>query len=110
MRMENLINKRVFYIVVAILLMFFTKQDSMILNITFEINVTTYLCSLFISLVYFYIYDKQEIIGRIISIITTSFFIYLLLKLVLIFGIKEMASNQKIEAQYPIENYIANSI
>lgn len=108
MKIEKIISDKILYIVGAILLMLFTKEDSMILNFSIWISVILYLASLVISLVYFY--SNKEIIDKLISVIITNFILYVLLKFLFIFGIKQMAENKEIVGKYPIENFISGRV
>lgn len=110
-KIEIRINSKILYVVGAVLLMFFTKEDSKILNISTWISMIIYILSLIISLVYSYFYiSSKEIIDRLVSIIITNFILFILLKFLFIFGIKQMAEDKEIVGRYPIENFISGRV
>lgn len=110
-KIEKRINSKILYVVSAVLLMLFTKEDSLILNISIWISMIIYLVSLVISLVFSYFYSSdEEIIDRLFSIIITNFLLFVLLKYLFIFGIKQMAEDKEIVGKYPIENFISGRV
>lgn len=105
------INGKILYVVGAVLLMFFTKEDSLILNMSIWISMIVYLMSLVVSLVFSYFYSSnEEIIDRLFSVIIINFILFVLLKYIFIFGIKQMAEDKEIVGKYPIENFISGRV
>lgn len=100
------INHKYFYILIALLLAFFWKEESLILNIPFHINSILCILSLCFSIIYFY-FDREEKIGRLITSIVISFILFIILKTAFIFFVKHNTYDHIQVGKFPIDNFIS---
>ena len=114
---ENIFSKKWIFILMAILLVLFLKEDRIILNVTLILNICVFLLSLFIIFIFQYKYNSvkkkkkkknNNNIINITGIFILSFFIFIILKLSInFFIIKNSEKMLNEEIKLPIENFIS---
>lgn len=103
------INSKFLYIGGAIFIMFFFKNDALILNLSFYISIMIYLLALTISILIFS-FRKTDIVDKVVSLSISSIIAFMILKMVLIFSIQRMTNQETLVARYPINNYISGRL
>ena len=112
MKVETIMkNKKIAYIIGAILLGFYVKEDDKILNFPFYVNILLYTCILTILIGYFYFFNRKKkeynFITENLNSLVLALSLFFIIRLVAIFYIKEVADKDIIIARYPISNFIS---
>ena len=110
--MEKLIkNKKVFYIVGAVLLGFYAGEDEKILNFPFRVNVLLYVGSLIITLGYFHFSNRKKagysFVMEFLSSLAIAFALFLMIRMGFLFYIKKAADKDVSIMRCPVYNFIS---
>ncbi|MCK8141815.1 hypothetical protein MW871_07895 [Flavobacterium sp. I-SCBP12n] len=112
---EKIFSKKWIFILMAILLVLFLKEDKIILNVPLILNICVFVISLLIILIFQYKHNSvkkkkknNNTIINIVGVFILSFFIFIILKLSINFCI--IKSSEKMvneEIKLPIDNFIS---
>ena len=87
-------NKKVFYIIGAVLLGFYAGEDEKILNFPFRVNVLLYASSLIITLGYFHFSNRKKLgysfVMEFLSSLVIAFALFLMIRIGFLFYIKKL--------------------
>lgn len=114
---ENIFSKKWIFIIMALLLVLFLKEDRMILNVPLLLNVSVFLLSFGIILIFLYSYNsarkgktkkKRNIIIDLLGNLILAFFIFIILKLGMNYYIAKSAEKTAMkEIKVPIDNFVS---
>ncbi|TCN50335.1 hypothetical protein [Flavobacterium circumlabens] len=114
---EKIFAKKWIFIIMALLLMLFLKEDRMILNVPLTLNVSVFLLSFGIVLIFLYRYNsaekgkaknKSNTIIDMLGILILAFFIFILLKLAInYYTVKSAEEIATEETKVPIDNFVS---
>ena len=104
-------NKKVFYIIGAVLLGFYAGEDEKILNFPFHVNVMLYAGSLAVTLGYFYFSNRKKagysFVMEFLSSLAIAFALFLMIRIGFLFYIKKAADKDMSITRCPVYNFIS---
>lgn len=112
---ENIFSKKWIFIIMALLLVLFLREDRMILNVPLLLNILVFVFSFFIILIFLYRYNsvqkgkkKNNMIIDLLGGLILSFFVFIVIKLAINFYIVKSAEGTATEEiKLPIENFVS---
>ena len=104
-------NKKVFYIIGAVLLGFYAGEDEKILNFPFRVNVLLYASSLIITLGYFHFSNRKKagysFVMEFLSSLAIAFALFLMIRIGFLFYIKKAADRDVSIMRCPVYNFVS---